>query len=261
LKVDLRGPKTLREILRFSYQAYASQFRPLFLIALATVPLQMLDAVVTDRVESKDVEQALMIPIQAANAVVLLIVTGALIHGANLIASGTPVEAGEAIDAAFARIGQIVTTQLLFAVLAVASIVAFPYTAYRYLKDIPANEPRRVWTYPGAIIGAFLYFWLRWTFSLQAVMLEKRQNWSALDASADAVRGSWWRTLLYVLTIVLVAIVPATLVASGAIYLPVLASAIIIAGVTALVIPFVILGQTFLYFDLKARRQTDASTN
>jgi hypothetical protein len=171
------------------------------------------------------------------------------------------IDAGEAIDAAFARIGQIVTTQLLFAVLAVASIAAFPYTAYRYLKDIPENEPRRVWTYPGVIIGAFLYFWLRWTFSLQAVMLEKHHNWSALDASAEAVRGSWWRTLLYVLAIVLVAIVPATLVASGAIYLPVLASAIIIAGVTALVIPFVIIGQTFLYFDLKARRLTDASTD
>jgi len=259
LKVDLRGPKTLAEILRFAYQAYASQFRPLLLIALATVPLQMLDAVVIDRVESQDVEQALMIPIQAANVAVFLVVTGALIHGANLIASGVPVEAGEALDAAFARFGQILTTQLLFTALAVASIVAFPYTAYRYLKDIPENEPRGFWTYAGVIVGAFAYFWLRWTFSLQAVMLDKRHNWSALDASAEAVRGSWWRALLIVLAIVLIPTVPASIVAASATYLPVLASAIIVAGVTALIIPFVIMGQTFLYFDLKARRQSDAS--
>jgi len=248
--MDIR-PVPFRQLLESSYRAYAGQFQAFFLVALATVPLQMLSAVIADRVESSDTENLLMVPLQFADAFVFMLTTGALIHGASLVASGAPVDAGAALDAALAKFIQILTTQLLFALLVIGSIAAFPYTAYRYLADIPRTEGRGALTAVGAILGASLYFWVRWIFSVQSVMLENRQNWAALDASAALVRGAWWPTLLRLAGIVFVAILPVSFIAGAASYLPVLAAATVTSLLLALVAPFVIIAQTHMYLDLK----------
>jgi hypothetical protein len=249
---------TLGEIVRFAVQAYRSEFVPLFLIALVTVPLQMLSAVVIDRIESDDTETLVTLPLQIASTLVFLIAVGALIFATNRIVDGHPVEAGAALDEAFIRLGRIITTQFLYAVLTVASIVAFPYTGYRYWQDIQHNEPRGAWTVIGLLIGAFAYFSVRWTFSVQEVMLAERQNWTALDASASNVVGQWWRTLAVVLVVSL-SVIPASIFTANPGELPVLVAATVGSLLLALVLPFVVIAQTLLYFDLKARKQIDVS--
>jgi hypothetical protein len=249
---------TLREIVRFAVQAYRSDFVAFFLIALATVPLQMLSAVVVDRIDSEETEALISLPLQIATTLVFLLAVGALVFAANRVADGHPAEAGPALDEAFARFGRIVTTQFLYAVLTVASIVAFPYTGYRYWQDIQRNEPRGVWTVVGLLLGTFLYFSVRWTFSIQEVMLAERQNWAALDGSAALVVGQWWRTLGIVFVISL-SVLPASIFTANPGALPVLVAATVGSLLLALVLPFVIIAQTLLYFDLKAREQTDVS--
>jgi hypothetical protein len=257
VSVETRAGKTWREILRGAFDAYGANFRAFFLIALATVPVQVLGAVLTDRIESDETASLVMLPIQFANTLVFLVVTAAIIHGANLVASGSPVEAGVALDEALSRFGAIVFTQFLYAILVLASLVAFPYTAYRYWQDIQRNEPRGFWTIIGVILGAFLYFSVRWAFTTQNVMLEGRRNWAALDGSAEVVVGQWWRTLG--ITIVLsLALMPASFVAATSVYLPALAGATIASIALAVALPIVIIGQTFLYLDLKGRKQSDA---
>jgi len=247
---------TLREILGFAVQAYRTDFVAFFLIALATVPLQMLSAVVIDRINSEETESLVAIPLQIATTLVFLLAVGALVFAANRVADGQPVEAGAALDEAFVRFGRILTTQLLYAVLTVASIVAFPYTGYRYWQDIQRNEPRGAWTVLGLVIGTFVYFSVRWTFSTQEVMLAERQNWAALDGSATLVVGQWWRTLGIVFVISL-SVLPASIFTANPGELPVLVAATVGSLLLALVLPFVIIAQTLLYFDLKAREQTD----
>lgn len=240
MKVDVRTPKTWREILRGALDAYRSQFRTFFLVALATVPLPMLSAVISDRIESDDTATLILLPIQLANTLVFLVVTGAIIHGAHLVTSAaTPLEPGAILDAALTRFGSIVTTQFLYAILTLASVVAFPYTAFRYWQDIQRNEPRGGWTMLGVILGAFLYFSVRWNFAIQSVMLEGRQNWAALDESAELVKGQWWRATGILLVLAL-SVAPASFVAATAVYLPPLAAAIIGSVALALALPVLI---------------------
>jgi hypothetical protein len=249
---------TLRQVVRSSVQAYSGNFVPFFLIALATVPLQMLSAVILDRVDSEETAGLVSLPLQVATTLVFLVAAGALIYAADLATNGSRVDAGEALDAAFAKFAPVVTTQFLYAALSLASIVAFPYTAYRYWQDIQQNEPRVPWTAIGVVLGALLYFSVRWTFSLQSVILEGRQNWAALDASAAVVLRNWWRTFGIVLVVSL-AVLPGSVFSANTAQMPALAAATVGSLLLAFVLPFVLIAQTLLYFDLKARKESDVS--
>jgi hypothetical protein len=114
------------------------------------------------------------------------------------------------------------------------------------------------WTAIGVILGAFLYFSVRWTFSLQSVMLEGRQNWAALDASSAVVLRNWWRTFGIVLVVSL-AVLPGSVFSANAAQMPALIAATVGSLLLALVLPFVLIAQTLLYFDLKGRKESDVS--
>ena len=221
--IDLRGQHDLGEIIGFAWRLYARNFGPMFLIALTTAPLQMLAAVVQDRIDSPDNAALAAAPFQLAGVLVTIIAAGALIHATNEAATGTRPEFTRSIDAAFEHFGRIFTTSLLAGVLSLLSLVALPY------------------------------FVIRWTFSTWAVMLEDKRNWSALDASSSIVKGAWWRTLGILLVVVLVVAGP-SLMANAAQVLPPLAAATIASAVAALIIPFGVAAQTLLYYDLRSRK-------
>ncbi len=220
---DIRGQHDLGEIIGLAWRLYARNFGPMFLIALTTAPLQMLAAVVQDRIDSPDNAALAAAPFQLASVLVTIIAAGALIHATNEAASGTRPDFARSIDAAIEHFGRLFTTSLLAGVLSLLSLIALPYFA------------------------------IRWTFSTWAVMLEDKRNWSALDASSSIVKGAWWRTFGILIVIVLVVIGPSVL-ASAAQALPALAAATIASAAAALIIPFGVAAQTLLYFDLRARK-------
>lgn len=259
MRVDLRAPKDLGQIVGFAYRVYAANLRGFLLIALLTVPLPMLAAVLSDRIDDRDTETLLLLPVQLGEIVVALVVSGALIHATNDVAAGSPVQPGASLDAGIARFLAMFTTQLLVVALVVASVIAFPYTATRYLADMRESNQLSALTVAGTLLGMFAWFWLRWSLTLQAVVLSNAQNWAALNESARLVRGQWWRVLGIVLAIVIVSIIPASFLASAGAFFPVLVAAVIVSGVTALVLPFVVIAQTLLYFDLKARTEAYVS--
>lgn len=257
MTVDVRRPVPLRELIRASFRAYGANFRAFFLIALATAPMQMLTAVILDRIDDDETRNAVSLPLRFADTIIVLVVTAAIVYAANAVANGSLAEAGPSLDAALSRFGAIVSTQFLYAIAGLASVVAFPYTAYRYWQDIQQNEPRGALTALGVIVGALFYFFVRWSLSVQSVMLSGHRNWAALDESADLIFGEWWRTLGIVLAFGL-AVFPASLVAASASYMPALAGATVSGLALAFVLPFVIIGQTLLFLDLKARKRADA---
>ena len=221
--IDLRGQHDLGEIIGLAWRLYARNFGPMFLIALTTAPLQMLAAVLQDRIANEGAATAAGAAVQIAGTLVTIIAAGALIHATNDAATGTRPEFTRSIDAAFEHFGRLFTTSLLAAALSLLSLVALPY------------------------------FVIRWTFSAWAVMLEDKRNWSALDASSSIVKGAWWRTFGILLVIVLVVAGP-SLMASAAQLLPPLTAATIASVVGALIIPFGVAAQTLLYYDLRARK-------
>lgn len=236
-RVDLRGPHDAGEIIGYAYRVYLRHFAAMFALGLTTVPLQMLAAVVQDRAGGTDGGTLGVAALQVTGVLVILLAIGALIFAVNDVVSGQRADFGRSLDAAFERFTALFSTNILGAVLAVLSVLAIPYFLARRRYDAACSIP---------------YFIVRWTFGAQAVMVEGKRNWAALDASAAIVRGRWWRTLGILLLVGLIAAGP-SIVAGAAQALPPVAAATIASGVSALVLPFVVGAQTLLYFDSRTR--------
>ena len=112
------------------------------------------------------------------------------------------------------------------------------------------------------LIGIPLLFFILvvWYFHAQAIMIEGRRNLDALSRSYELVKGNWWRVfgigVLFiaiaagVYIVALIPIVIAALVASQS-----AVGVIIISAVTVLVTPFLVIGGTVVYLDLRVRKE------
>ena len=252
----LRRQHDLNEIIGYAYRLYFANFAPFFLIAAITIPLQLLIGVIQQGSDS-DAANVTASLLNIPAAFVGLIASSALIYAIHEATGGTRPDFGRAIDAAFARFRALFASSLLAAALAILSAIAAPALAVWWLihRDATIDGRRNWWLaiVPGALL---VYLAVRWGFAQQAVIIEQKRNWAALDDSATIVRGYWWRTLGILLVILLIQLGP-ILLSSSATFLPPLAASAIAAGVFALVIPFPVTAQTLLYYDLKARRQDD----
>ncbi|MBA2519791.1 MAG: Vps62-related protein [Chloroflexia bacterium] len=165
-------------------------------------------------------------------AVLLLIVTPAVIYAVGMLGRGEAPSVGGAFQAARFRLRPVIGVHLL----ATAIVLVFAIT----LIGIPL-----------AIVWA-----VRWTFVVPAVVLERWPGRWALRASAAAVNGNWWRTL--VTTVVLLFIGTAF---GPVIGLSVLVGANVSQDITngissalyAMSYPFAVIGATLLYLQLRAR--------
>jgi hypothetical protein len=255
---DLRGRHDLGAIVGYGYRIYLRNFTPLFLIAAITIPLQLLIGVIQQG-SSGDGAQVGASLLNIPAAFVGLITTAALIFAVHDATGGTPPDFSRSLDAAFERFGHVFTTGLLAGALAVLALGAAPALAvYWLMKPAATIDGRRNWWF--ALVPGVLAFYLvvRWAFVQQSVIIEARRNWAALDESAGIVQGGWWRPFGVLLVVGLVQSGP-LLMSSAATLLSPLAAAAITSVVFALVIPFPVTAQTLLYYDLKARKQPDAS--
>ncbi len=257
-RVDLRGTHDLGAIIGYAYRIYIAHFRTLFLIALVTAPLAMLSAVVQRQIASDDAAMWAGVAFQLPEALVGLVASGALIFAVHAISGAALPQAGASLDVGLAKFAALLTSGLLAGVMAFLSLFAFPGLAIWWLLRRNATiDGRRDWWLLLPFVLPF-YLAVRWALAPQAVVIGDERNWSALDHSAFAVRGQWWRTLGILLVIALVQAGPLMLVAAAA-ALPPLAEATVVAVVSALVLPFSVAGQTLLYYDLVARKQTHVS--
>lgn len=248
----LRGTHDLGEIVGYSYRIYGGHFSALFGLALLTVPLQLLIGVVDQRSDS-DASDAVINLLFFPSVFVSLIAAAALVHEVHAVTGGERASFGRGLDAAFDRLSGLFSTALLLLGLAAAALFAGPALAVYWLFDRRATiDGRRDWYLALIPLALFAYLAIRWAFNTQAVVIGGKCNWAALDDSADAVRGSWWRVLGIVVVIILIILGPTMLAELGG-ALPPLAAAAIAAGVSALVWPFAVIAQTLLYYDLKTR--------
>jgi hypothetical protein len=253
--VDLRGERDLGEIVGYAYRLYFANFVALFLIALITAPLQMLAAVISRQFDDSSAAAGAVFWIfLAPTFVVGLVASAALVYAVHGITDGVRPEPMAALDAAFARIGGVLSSGLLALALIVLALVSWPFMLLRYLLNRRATiDGRRDWWVVAIpfVLGPFLA--VRWQFVPQAVMIDGRERWPALDTSALLVRGAWWRVFGIIIVITMIQLGP---VALGSLFAaaPPLVEATVTSLVGALVLPFAVIAQTLLYYDLKARK-------
>jgi hypothetical protein len=258
--IDLRGPHDVGTIIGLAYRLYARNFVALFGIALLVVPVELLAGVLQARFPSDDAQSYISL-LALPGVLVTLLASAALIVALHEITGGTKPEFSRSLDTAIQRFGALLSTVLLAGVLGVASLLAVPFLTLWWLTHPRARiDGERNWWLALIPFALTIYLSVRWVLSQQTVMIEGRERWSALDASAGAVRGMWWRTLGILVVIVLIQLGP-LIIATAATAGPPLVAGGVTSVVSALVLPFVVTSQTLLYYDLKARLHDDASAD
>jgi hypothetical protein len=98
-----------------------------------------------------------------------------------------------------------------------------------------------------------------WAFVQQEILFEDRKVRPAFHASADLVRGRWWHSVRVLVFLFLVSVVTGPVLTFALIFtsLPLTWVNLLGSVIFALLIPYVALGETLLYLDLKARTETE----
>jgi hypothetical protein len=110
--------------------------------------------------------------------------------------------------------------------------------------------------------GTILVAWLiaRWSLLAQVHALENRSGFAALRRSAQLVRGSWWRVASLLLFLTVLALVIGPLFGTLLLFVTPASFNFIdlVAGaVNAVVLPYVAIATTYLYFDLRLEKQSE----
>lgn len=256
---QLRAKHDVWEIVGYAWRIYFAFFSVFFALALITAPMQMLEAVVQRRV-SDEAASGITLAFLLPDVLISLVAIAAIVHATDTVADRARPQAGASLDAAFSRYGDVATTALLTFGLAVTSVFAAPGLALWWLIRRDATvDGRREWWLALVPLALTLYLAVRWAVAQQAVVLGGRRNWAALDASAGAVRGCWWRTAGVLAMLALIQAGPLLLSSAASVAHP-LVEASVTAAVAAFVLPFFVIAQTLLWYDLIARRESDAGT-
>jgi hypothetical protein len=234
--MPLHQRRELSQIIGDAFTLYVRNFYPLFRIAALVIPAGIAIAAFQTAVNDPAVVILALI-LGLLQAVANLLATAGLIAALADIDAGRPVDFSRAYDLAFSRFWSLAGALLRVAfhvALFAITIVGIPWAIQRGI---------------------------RWLFVEQAVILDSTSAKAALNYSADAVIGSWWRTLGVAIIISVIGVVPSLLTTGVVAFAPVLVSGTINAAVNALVLPFIVTAMTLLYLDLKARKEANVAVD
>jgi hypothetical protein len=261
MKDALRGRHDLGEIVGYAYRLYIRNFAPLISLALLTVPTELLIGVVGEGAGTGGAAYSAAQLLTFVSLAVGLIAAAGMIVATHDITGGTRPEFSRSLDAALSRAVDVLSTFLLAVLLALGALLSWPWLGFWWLLRRDATiDGRRDWWLVVFPLTLLIYLAVRWQLWQQGVMIEGKRNWAALDASAAVVRGSWWRTLGILLVVAAIQFGP-ILLASAARELPPLPGSLLSGAVLALVLPFAVIAQTLLYYDLKARSHAPDRTD
>jgi hypothetical protein len=112
-----------------------------------------------------------------------------------------------------------------------------------------------------SVIGLPFALWklVGWSFVQQEVMFTDKSFRESFRASSELVRGRWFRTARVVLVFYVISVAAGPMLTFALIFtsLPLIWINVIGSLVFALLIPFVAMGETFLYLDLSVREEEE----
>ncbi|HEY2717445.1 MAG TPA: hypothetical protein VGI73_14605 [Solirubrobacterales bacterium] len=237
----LRKKRAFGQLVRAARQLYGRNFLVLVPIGLAALPIiggiTLLGQTLANRNSGEgglrltiaDILEFIGRPVASA-----LVAAAVIVFVRSLVETrrGGFVESWRGVGRRFWRVvgGQIMAT--LGVTLLAISVIGFPWA---------------VWKYFG------------WQFVQQQILFEDKPLRAAFRDSSELVRGHWWRTVRVAGFFWLVSIIAGPVVGFALIFLNFSLLWINLIGslVFALIIPFVTLGHTLLYFDLQERAATE----
>lgn len=257
---NLRATRDLGEIIADAYRLYTSNVRAMFLIALVVAPWEVFATVIVRQIDDASQARTAGFYLLAPGALIALVATGGIMRAVRDVAEGVAPSAGSGIDAGLQKFWPSFVAGLISGLHIVASLVAAPLLAVYWLFNRTATiDGRRDWYFALIPLALTTYLFVRWTFVQNAVVIEDKRGWEAIDDSADAVRGQWWRAFGATFVIALFRLAPSA-VASVSVFAPPLADGAFVALGSVIILPFVTAAQTLLYYDLKARNAHDLTT-
>ena len=242
----LRARRTFGQILRSARQLYGRHWRVLVPVALTAIPIVGGVNLLAERLHGgggldeaagksrfnlalADLIETLVLP--AAQAIVAAVV----IVLVRLLVANRPAGFRASWSGMRERFWRVVLAQIMatLGILALAlTIVGLPFAIYKLVA---------------------------WRFVQQEVLFTDRGIRDAFHGSADLVRGRWWHTVRIAVFLTVFAIVAGPVVSFALIFtsLPLIWVNLLGALVFSLMIPYVALGDTLLYFDLQERAATE----
>jgi hypothetical protein len=243
---DLRRGRAFGQLLLASAGVYLKHWRAFVPIGISAIPIiggfNMLTFLLTgdpgrqldDRVGSAGLHEKLGEILAGIGAPI----TGAIMAAVVIAAVRQIAESGEASFAEsyrrmWRRFWRVVGAQLLasLGLLAMAiTIVGLPFAAWKYVG---------------------------WLFLQQEILFEDKRVRDAFRGSSDLVRGRWWYTLRVAAVFWLIGIVTGPVLGFALIFanISLLLINAIGAFVFALLVPYIAIGRTLLYFDLQAEAE------
>jgi hypothetical protein len=233
----LRARRAFGQLIRAARQLYGRHWRPMVLIALSAIPivggtryLAGLPGTGTAwRLALSDLLNTLVHPIALAivSAVVIVFVR-------SLVQTGRAgfVDSWRGMARRFWRVVVVQLLATLIVALLHLTIIGIPFAIWK-------------------LVG--------WSFVQQEVLFSDKPIRGAFRGSSDLVRGRWWHTARPVLFLTVITIVAGPMATFALIFTPFPLFWINAIGslIFALLIPYVALGYTLLYFDLQARAETE----
>lgn len=230
----LRRRLELGQIVDRSITLYRLNFPELLAIAAITLPVDVLNALVSGSIDDFVTWAIASVPLSILSLIVTVVATAAIARAVDDIADARPPDFNRSYRYVWKRLGTLLVAALRafgLALLAAVTIVGIPLA---------------------------VYLLVRWVFFPQAIAIDDQSSKDALDLSARIVKGHWWRTFGILLVVSLLASLPA--IAIGILFAPAaaIASGLASAVVAVIVLPFVAGASTLLYFDLRSRERESA---
>jgi hypothetical protein len=241
----LRRRRALSQIGRDAATIYAKNLRAFVPIGIVFIPLGIAATAVQallrldDHIPSQGAASLLVFSLGGAQAAVSAIILGGAIFAAlREIDGGRRASFRDAYRVVLLRLWTLLGANLrsLFHIVILGiTIVGIPWAIHRAIA---------------------------WGFVGQAVVLDDRNAKESLSASAEAVRGNWWRTFAILTAITIVVVLPGPIIAMALLLFaspPVtdMVYTVNAALYSLMLLPFAFTASTLLYSDLKARKNLD----
>jgi hypothetical protein len=243
---DLRHRWALGQLLRGARQLYGRHWRTMLLFALAGFlilgAIQGLSYLFVQATGSEDFTAGISpggLELKfngsiagIADPIGSAIVSGAVVAYMRVLVKGEEGGLVSSYRAMYERIWRVVAGQLLatfFLILMIFTVIGIPFA---------------------------VYFYIAWQFIQQEILFENRSIRDAFRGSSTLVRGRWWRTVRVAGVLWLLSVIAGPVLGFFLIFAnlsPVLVN-VIGSAVFALLIPYVAIGRTLLYFDLGASK-------
>ena len=238
----LRQRRAFGQLIRAARQLYGRRWRPLVLIGLTSIPI----------IGAIDGVQWLALALFGSGGfgngvsnvigsigqpIGFAVVAGVVITFMRELEAGEPPGFVSAWRLMLERFWRVVAGQLLASVLVLLlalSVIGLPIAIWKYVS---------------------------WQFVQQEILFEDRPIRDAFRGSSRIVRGRWWRTVRVAGFLWLVSVVTGPVLGFALIFTPLPLVWINVLGslVFALLVPYVAIGRTLLYFDLAAREREAAA--